>query len=163
MNIIYYLYVSYKGTVIYINSLTLSTADKLLEKLKSIDTDFEFELTSKNDKNFDVEVLSIEGFISKFKKLNTHSVGNYIFDSIEDKNKYLTFIDKPFDSLQLYQIYLGIKSKVNVDIYAKPEYDKHQMGLIRESLEKGEDVTDLLDPNKNWVEMFADQFFKNLK
>lgn len=163
MNIIYYLYVSYKGTVIYINSLTLSTADKLLEKLKSIDTDFEFELTSKNDKNFDVEVLSIEGFIFKFKKLNTHSVGNYIFDSIEDKNKYLTFIDKPFDSLQLYQIYLGIKSKVNVDIYAKPEYDKHQMGLIREALEKGEDVTDLLDLNKNWVEMFADQFFKNFK
>lgn len=163
MNIIYYLYVSYKGTVIYISNLTLSTADKLLEKLKSIDKDFEFELTSKNDKNFDVKVLSIEGFISKFKKLNSHSVGNYIFDSIEDKNKYLTFIGKSFDELQLYQIYLGIKSKVNVDIYAKPEYDKHQMGLIRESLEKGEDVTDLLDPNKNWVEMFADQFFKNLK
>lgn len=163
MNIIYYLYVSYKGTVIYINSLTLSTADKLLEKLKSIDTDFEFELTSKNDKNFDVEVLSIEGFISKFKKLNTHSVGNYIFDSIEDKNKYLTFIDKSFDSLQLYQIYLGIKSKVNVDIYAKPEYPVGQMSLIREALEKGEDVSHLLDPNKSWVEMFADQFFKNLK
>ena len=163
MNIIYYLYVSYKGTVIYINNLTLSTADKLLEKLKSIDTDFEFELTSKNDKNFDVKVLSIEGFISKLKKLNSHSVGNYIFDSIEDKNKYLTFIDKSFDQLQLYQIYLGIKSKVNVDIYAKPEYDKHQMSIIREALEKGEDVTDLLDPNKNWVEMFADQFFKNLK
>ena len=163
MNIIYYLYVSYKGTVIYISNLTLSTADKLLEKLKSIDKDFEFELTSKNDKNFDVKVLSIEGFISKFKKLKSHSVGNYIFNSIEDKNKYLTFIGKSFDELQLYQIYLGIKSKVNVDIYAKPEYDKHQMGLIRESLEKGEDVTDLLDPNKNWVEMFADQFFKNLK
>jgi hypothetical protein len=163
MNIIYYLYVSYKGTVIYISNLTLSTADKLLEKLKSIDKDFEFELTSKNDKNFDIEVLSIEGFISKFKKLKSHSVGNYIFNSIEDKNKYLTFIGKSFDELQLYQIYLGIKSKVNVDIYAKPEYDKHQMGLIRESLEKGEDVTDLLDPNKNWVEMFADQFFKNLK
>ena len=163
MNIIYYLYVSYKGTVIYINSLILSTADKLLEKLKSIDTDFEFELTSKNDKNFDVEVLSIEGFISKFKKLNTHSVGNYIFDSIEDKNKYLTFIDKSFDSLQLYQIYLGIKSKVNVDIYAKPEYPVGQMSLIREALEKGEDVSHLLDPNKSWVEMFADQFFKNLK
>lgn len=163
MNIIYYLYVSYKGTVIYISNLTLSTADKLLEKLKSIDKDFEFELTSKNDKNFDVKVLSIEGFISKFKKLNSHSVGNYIFDSIDDKNKYLTFIGKSFNQSQLHQIYLGIKSKVNVDIYAKPEYDKHQMGLIRESLEKGEDVTDLLDPNKNWVEMFADQFFKNLK
>ena len=163
MDIIYSLYVTYKGTVIYINSLRLSTADKLLEKLKSIDKDFEFELTSKNDKNFDVKVLSIEGFISKFKKLKSHSVGNYIFDSIEDKNKYLTFIGKSFEELQLYQIYLGIKSKVNVDIYAKPEYDKHQMGLIRESLEKGEDVTDLLDPNKNWVEMFADQFFKNLK
>ena len=163
MDIIYSLYVTYKGTVIYINSLRLSTADKLLEKLKSIDKDFEFELTSKNDKNFDVEVLSIKGFISKFERLNTHSVGKYIFDSIEDKNKYLTFIGKSFDELQLYQIYLGIKSKVNVDIYAKPEYDKHQMGLIRESLEKGEDVTDLLDPNKNWVEMFADQFFKNLK
>ena len=156
MDIIYSLYVTYKGTVIYINSLRLSTADKLLEKLKSIDKDFEFELTSKNDKNFDVEVLSIKGFISKFERLNTHSVGKYIFDSIEDKNKYLTFIGKSFDELQLYQIYLGIKSKVNVDIYAKPEYDKHQMGLIRESLEKGEDVTDLLDPNKNWVEMFAD-------
>lgn len=163
MNIIYYLYVSYKGTVIYISNLTLSTADKLLEKLKSIDKDFEFELTSKNDKNFDIEVLSIEGFISKFKKLKSHSVGNYIFNSIEDKNKYLTFIGKSFDELQLYQIYLGIKSKVNVDIYAKPEYDKHQMGLIRESLEKGEDVSHLLDPNKSWVEMFADQFFKNLK
>ena len=163
MNIIYYLYVSYKGTVIYINSLTLSTADKLLEKLKSIDTDFEFELTSKNDKNFDVKALSIEGFISKFKKLNSRSVGNYIFDSIEDKNKYLTFIGKSFEQLQLYQIYLGIKSKVNVDIYAKPEYPVGQMSLIREALEKGEDVSHLLDPNKSWVEMFADQFFKNLK
>lgn len=163
MNIIYYLYVSYKGTIIYINNLTLSTADKLLEKLKSIDTDFEFELTSKNDKNFDVEALSVEGFISKFKKLNSHSVGKYIFDSIEDKNKYLTFIGKSFEQLQLYQIYLGIKSKVNVDIYAKPEYPVGQMSLIREALEKGEDVSHLLDPNKNWVEMFADQFFKNLK
>jgi hypothetical protein len=163
MNIIYYLYVSYKGTVIYISNLTLSTADKLLEKLKSIDKDFEFELTSKNDKNFDVKVLSIEGFISKFKKLKSHSVGNYIFDSIEDKNKYLTFIGKSFEQLQLYQIYLGIKSKVNVDIYAKPEYPVGQMSLIREALEKGEDVSHLLDPNKSWVEMFADQFFKNLK
>ena len=163
MNIIYYLYVSYKGTVIYINNLTLSTADKLLEKLKSIDTDFEFELTSKNDKNFDVEALSVEGFISKFKKLNSHSVGKYIFDSIEDKNKYLSFIGKSFEQLQLYQIYLGIKSKVNVDIYAKPEYPVGQMSLIREALEKGEDVSHLLDPNKSWVEMFADQFFKNLK
>lgn len=163
MDIIYSLYVTYKGTVIYINSLRLSTADKLLEKLKSIDKDFEFELTSKNDKNFDVKALSIEGFISKFKKLNSHSVGNYIFDSIEDKNKYLTFIGKSFEQLQLYQIYLGIKSKVNVDIYAKPEYPVGQMSLIRESLEKGEDVSHLLDPNKSWVEMFADQFFKNLK
>ena len=163
MNIIYYLYVSYKGTVIYINNLTLSTADKLLEKLKSIDTDFEFELTSKNDKNFDVEALSVEGFISKFKKLNSHSVGKYIFDSIEDKNKYLSFIGKSFEQLQLYQIYLGIKSKVNVDIYAKPEYPVEQMSLIREALEKGEDVSHLLDLNKSWVEMFADQFFKNLK
>ena len=163
MNIIYYLYVSYKGTVIYINNLTLSTADKLLEKLKSIDTDFEFELTSKNDKNFDVEALSVEGFISKFKKLKSHSVGKYIFDSIEDKNKYLSFIGKSFEQLQLYQIYLGIKSKVNVDIYAKPEYPVGQMSLIREALEKGEDVSHLLDPNKSWVEMFADQFFKNLK
>lgn len=42
MDIIYSLYVTYKGTVIYINSLRLSTADKLLEKLKSIDKDFEF-------------------------------------------------------------------------------------------------------------------------
>lgn len=163
MDIIYSLYVTYKGTVIYINCLRLSTADKLLEKLKSIDTDFEFELTSKNDKNFDVKVLSIEGFISKFERLNTHSVGKYIFDSIEDKNKYLTFIDKSFNQSQLHQIYLGIKSKVNVDIYAKPEFDDGQMDLIREALEKGEDVTDLLDPNKNWVEMFADHFFKNLK
>ena len=35
--------------------------------------------------------------------------------------------------------------------------------IYKLELQEPEDVTDLLDPNKNWVEMFADQFFKNLK
>lgn len=76
MNIICSLYVTYKRTVIYINNLKLTNAEKLITKLKSIDTDFEFELTSKNDKNFNIKVYSIEGFISRFTKINSSTDRN---------------------------------------------------------------------------------------
>ena len=46
-----------------------------------------------------------------------------------------------FDTLQRFQIKLGLKNNINVSLYAKPEYNADQMKEIRFGLENNVDVS----------------------
>lgn len=54
-----------------------------------------------------------------------------------------------FDYNQMEQIYLGLKNKVDTNIYSKPEFNSDQMREIRIGLECGVDVSSLVDPEKS--------------
>ncbi len=46
-----------------------------------------------------------------------------------------------FNGDQLYQIDLGLKEGIDVDVYAKPEYKFEQMYEIRMGLKEGLDIS----------------------
>ena len=58
-----------------------------------------------------------------------------------------------FNTLQRFAIRLGLKNNINIDWYAKPEYNHNQMKEIRFGLENNLDVTPYLNPNLIWEEM----------
>lgn len=71
-----------------------------------------------------------------------------------DKKKKKNMIDlSKFNELQLEQILLGKKSKINISIYADPIYDSFQMACIREGLEKKLDVSKYLNPEFDSFQM----------
>ena len=49
----------------------------------------------------------------------------------------------------------GLKSNVDVSIYAKTEYNCNQMQQIRLGLEEDLDVSVYANPDFNWSEMYA--------
>ena len=84
-------------------------------------------------------------------------------NSLESKemiNKYREFIRKMgseeeiliaekhnWKPAQLYEISEGVKSGVDVSIYAKPYYNEYKMGLIRLAIEQDLEYESLLDPS----------------
>lgn len=63
-----------------------------------------------------------------------------------------SFMDK-FDKYQLEQIRLGLKSGVDISVYADPQYMAIQMEWIRKGLEDGIDVSPYADPEYDWFQM----------
>ena len=61
-------------------------------------------------------------------------------------------LDK-FDEYQRKQIELGLKSNIDVDIYATPEFDAYQMYEIRKGLESGIDVSKYAYPEFDDIKM----------
>lgn len=59
-----------------------------------------------------------------------------------------------FHPSQTQQIKRGLKSGVDVTIYAEPEYDWLQMSALRLGLERGLDVTVYAKPELNYCQMF---------
>jgi hypothetical protein len=55
----------------------------------------------------------------------------------------------------MFQIRLGLESKVDVSIYAQLDFNYSQMQEIRFGLEKGLDVSPYLNPSIDWKEMRA--------
>ena len=51
------------------------------------------------------------------------------------------------------QIRLGLEKKINISIYAKPEFNSDQMFQIRLGLEQGLDVTYYAKPEFDWLQM----------
>lgn len=69
-----------------------------------------------------------------------------------------------FDLNQLYEINEGLKSGVDVSIYAKLDFDCDEMNEIRESLEQGLDVSDYINPeldNGNGLTMNESELTKS--
>jgi len=92
-----------------------------------------------NDENID----KIDEFIREvycFKK--------YINNEINKINKDHLFNDKQID-----QIRYGLVQMLDVDVYAKPEYDHNQMQQIRLGLIEGLDVSQYANLNNDWKQM----------
>ena len=67
---------------------------------------------------------------------------------------YQHFVDSnKFDNMQLYQIKLGLDSKVDVKVYAKPIYTWKQMQYIRYGLEEGLNIEYYSVPNFSAYQM----------
>ena len=58
-----------------------------------------------------------------------------------------------FNENQMLEIQLGLEKKLDVSIYAKPEYDWEQMQHIRFGLENGLDVSIYAKPEYDWAQM----------
>lgn len=52
-----------------------------------------------------------------------------------------------WEPAQLYEITEGVKSGIDISIYAKPYYNEYKMGLIRLAIEQNLNYKALLDPN----------------
>ena len=58
-----------------------------------------------------------------------------------------------FNNYQMEQIRLGLKSKLDISIYAKPEFNSGQMKQIRYGLEQGLDVSKYAKPEFDEYQM----------
>lgn len=63
------------------------------------------------------------------------------------------YLHMGFDKYQLNEIKLGLDSGVNVDIYAKGNYNSSQMKEIRKGLEDGIDVSSYAKAQFNSIMM----------
>lgn len=55
--------------------------------------------------------------------------------------------------LQMQRIRWGLEDKIDVSIYAKPEFNYQQMDQIRLGIEKRVDIILYLNPGITWMEM----------
>lgn len=90
------------------------------------------------------------------QNIPVHGYTSLIFDAreMEIARKFLSNIDTSiFSYKQLNEICWGVKSQVNVSIYAKPEFNWEQMKQIREGLESSIDISLYAKPEFNWKQM----------
>ena len=67
--------------------------------------------------------------------INSYKVENFSFDKLEQAEKYEELVNKyNFTPEQKEKIYEGLKDNLNVDWYAKPEFDSIQMYWIYKGL-----------------------------
>ena len=78
---------------------------------------------------------------------------NKIYNNLSIENFTKTEWFNQFNEKQQKQILLGIEKKVNVSIYAKPEYSWKQMHQIREGLEAKLDVSEYAKPKYSGQKM----------
>ncbi|MBK1468450.1 hypothetical protein [Parvimonas parva] len=58
----------------------------------------------------------------------------YYLNNISDKKQNEENKDIKFSIDEVYQIYLGMKDKINYQVYSKPCYNSHQMNQLRQSI-----------------------------
>lgn len=56
-------------------------------------------------------------------------------------------LSEDWEPAQLYELSEGIKSGIDISVYAKPEYNEFKMGYIRLAMERGLDFKRLLNPD----------------
>ena len=67
--------------------------------------------------------------------MKSYKVLNFIFNELSQAEKYEELINKyDFNQNQKEKIYEGLKDNLNVDWYAKPEFDSSQMFWIYKGL-----------------------------
>lgn len=67
--------------------------------------------------------------------IKSYKVENFIFNELSQAEKYEELVNKyNFDQNQKEKIYEGLKDNLNVDWYAKPEFDSSQMFWIYKGL-----------------------------
>lgn len=67
--------------------------------------------------------------------MKSYKVENFIFNELSQAEKYEELVNKyNFDQNQKEKIYEGLKDNLNVDWYAKPEFDSSQMFWIYKGL-----------------------------
>lgn len=67
--------------------------------------------------------------------MKSYKVENFIFNELSQAEKYEELINKyDFNQNQKEKIYEGLKDNLNVDWYAKPEFDSSQMFWIYKGL-----------------------------
>ena len=78
---------------------------------------------------------------------------NKIYNNLSIENFTKTEWFNQFNEKQQKQILLGIENKVNVSIYAKPEYSWEQMDEIKLGLKYNLDVSVYSKPEISWEKM----------
>ena len=67
--------------------------------------------------------------------MKSYKVENFIFNELSQAEKYEELVNKyNFDQNKKEKIYEGLKDNLNVDWYAKPEFDSSQMFWIYKGL-----------------------------
>lgn len=69
-----------------------------------------------------------------------------IVKGIDEGLKVHLYANPDLDELQMYEVYLGVKSNVNIYEYNNPEYSCEKMRLVRVCLENGIDPIDYITP-----------------
>lgn len=77
--------------------------------------------------------------VSQYAKpeLSTYDMVKIQSELITRADKIRTYAELGFNAEQTQELLEGLKSGVDVDVYAKPEYDWYKMHIIRERLEEG--------------------------
>lgn len=76
-----------------------------------------------------------------------------IRDGLKSGVDISVYADPKFDAEQMQQIRYGLESGFDVRWYADPKFDYYQMNEIRMGLESGVDVSQYADPEIDWVQM----------
>ena len=69
-----------------------------------------------------------------------------IVKGIDEGLKVHLYANPDLDELQMYEVYLGVKSNVNIYEYNNPKYSCEKMRLVRVCLENGIDLIDYITP-----------------
>lgn len=69
-----------------------------------------------------------------------------IVKGIDEGLKVHLYANPDLDELQMYEVYLGVKSNINIYEYNNPEYSCEKMRLVRVCLENGIDPIDYITP-----------------
>lgn len=87
--------------------------------------------------------------------INSYKVGNFSFNELTQAEKYEELVNKyDFTPEQKEKIYEGLKDNVNVDWYAKPEFDSLQMHWIYKGLKNNNPfVRFYANPKYNSIQM----------
>lgn len=81
-----------------------------------------------------------------------------IVKGIDEGLKVHLYANPDLDELQMYEVYLGVKSNVNIYEYSNPEYSCEKMRLIRVCLENGIDPIDYTTPI-DYLQCINDLYF----
>lgn len=87
--------------------------------------------------------------------INSYKVENFSFNELAQAEKYEELVNKyDFTPEQKEKIYEGLKDNVNVDWYAKPEFDSIQMYWIYKGLKNNNPfVKFYANPKYNSIQM----------
>lgn len=87
--------------------------------------------------------------------IKSYKVENFIFNELSQAEKYEELVNKyDFTPEQKEKIYEGLKDDVNVDWYAKPEFDSIQMHWIYKGLKNNNPFVQFYaNPKYNSIQM----------
>lgn len=128
--------------------------------IHNVKIDYDFEIPSFTFRNKAIngfeQKINVIPFLLKYPNLNEDKIDVIIYGlTLNISNSKINYyINQNFNIEELFEIFKGLESGVDVSIYAKPEYDERQMQEIREGLEQKLNVEIYLTPKFTGNQMY---------